>query len=521
MKTFIQRWSGKILGILSGWDRVRFRGTKRFLANTKGMFNYLWQVGVKLKDFGDYAEALTTQLRAAMEASCQAQGRPLQYLPSSQTDKEAKAVAIARRDRVTEGLIAVLKCTEPCWSYQVHRNRDTKQIELQGGWRKCLHYYHYFIDPEVGLCHARLQTWFPFTLQVCLNGREWLARQLQAARIAYRRRDNCLVEVGDYERAQALFDAQQHTDWPALMQRFAARVNPIEEQMWAQAPAPYYWSAEQSEWATDVLFRTRADLAALYPRFVRQAIERMSSRDVLRYLGRKAPYAEGKYGQFAGEVRTDLKERPEGTRVKHWVNGNSIKIYDKQGTVLRVETTLNQTRDMKVYRPKEGDEGGTKQWRYLRKGVADMYRRSEVSQRANERYLEALATIDETTPLAVLADKLCRSVTWKGKRVRALNPLGAEDAVLLEAVNRGEFAINGFRNRDLRRLLFGEKELPATEVRRQSSAITRKLRMLRAHGLIQKVPHTHRYVLSDYGQKAISAFLAARHANTIKLAQAA
>jgi hypothetical protein len=520
MQTFIQRWGQNILGVLSGWDRVRFRGTKRFLANTRGMINYLWQVGVLFKDFGRYAEEITGELRAATIALCQDQGRPLQYLSSSQEDKEAWALAIARRDQVRQGLIGVLSCVEPCWSYQVHRNRDTKQLDLRGGWRKCLHYYHYFLDPEIGLCHARLQTWFPFTLQVCLNGREWLGRQLQAKGIGYRRRDNCFVAVDDWDQAQALLEAQLQTDWPALLERFAAQVNPIQERMWAKAPAPYYWTAEQSEWATDVVFRSRADLATLYPSLVRHAVERMSSRDVLRYLGRKVPSAEGRYGAFSGEVVTDLKERPEGTRVKHRVNANSIKMYDKQGTVLRVETTLNQTRDMKVYRPKEGDEGGEKQWRYLRKGVADLYRRAEVCQRANERYLETLAAVEGKTPLGTLVAEVCRPTTWKGKRVRALQPLG-QDAALLEAVYRGEFTVNGLRNRDLRPLLYGARKVPATEARRQSAAVTRKLRLLRAHGLIHKVAKTHRYQLSDKGREIIAALLAARQADTAKLTAAA
>ena len=145
MQTFIQRWGKNILGVLSGWDRVRFRGTKRFLANTRGMTNYLWQIGVLLKDFGRYAEQLTGQLREATIALCQDQGRPLQYLSSGQEDKEACVLAIARRDQVRQGLIGVLSCVEPCWSYEVYRNRNTQQIELRGGWRKCLHYSTTFL----------------------------------------------------------------------------------------------------------------------------------------------------------------------------------------------------------------------------------------------------------------------------------------------------------------------------------------------------------------------------------------
>src|SRR5260370_40314863 len=159
---------------------------------------------------------------------------------------------------------------------------------------------------------------------------------------------------------------------------------------------------------------------------------------------------QGRRGKFAGDVVSALKRRAEGRWMKHRLNGNWIKMYDKQGSVLRVETVINQTRDMKVYRSKEGDEGGAKSWQRLRKGVADIHRRAEISQAANQRYAEALATVDDSRSLAELAETVCEPVTWQGKRARGLNPLAKEDARLLEAVNRGEFAINRFRNRDRR-----------------------------------------------------------------------
>ncbi len=196
-------------------------------------------------------------------------------------------------------------------------------------------------------------------------------------------------------------------------------------------------------------------------------------------------------------------------RIKHRLNHNWIKVYDKQGSVLRVETVINDPRDMRVYRTKEGDDSGKKSWQPLRKGVADIHRWVEISQAANTRYIEALATVDDSRCLAELTQAVCQPVTWAGKTARALNPLAAEDARLLEAVNRGEFAINGFRNRDLRGLLFPKQPTDEAEQRRQSAAVTRKLRLLRAHGLIHKVPKTHRYQLSPHGRDVINALLAA------------
>lgn len=517
MQSFVQRWASVILGVLSGWDRLRFRGTMRWLANPKGLFGFLWHRGILLKDFGRYAEATSQRLRTATEALVREQGRPLHYLASSATSKDDLIRALIQRDGLREGLVAVLSCVEPCWSFEVHRNRDTKHLDLRRAWRKCLHYYHYHLDPEWGLLQVRLQTWLPFTVHVVLNGRERLARQLDAAGVGYVRRDNCFTALDDLARAQVVCDEQLRTDWPTLLHGWARRVNPVYDTLFADGGWPYYWSADQSEWATDVLFRSADDLAALYPKLVRHGIERLGSQDVLRFLGRKT----AGLGRFAGEVVSDLKTRPEGVRLKHRVNANSVKVYDKQGSVLRVETTLNDASDLKVYRPKEGDADGPKAWRPLRKGIADLHRRAQVSQQANERYLGALATVDDTTPLQELTAALCRPVRWHKQRLRALNPLGADDAALLAAVNNGAFVIHGVRNRDLRQLLYGDPPTDAAARRRQSAAVTRKLRLLRAHGLLRKVPKTHRYQVTDNGRTAITAILAARQADTAKLTQVA
>ena len=519
MKQFIQRLGSSVCGVLQGFDRLRLRGTKRLLASVRGMGSYLFQRHIFLKDFKAHALEFTEQIRQATEKVAANASRPVRYLASSSQDKEALARELAGRDGICQGLVGVFSCVEPCWTYEIHRNRATKHIDLQGGIRKCLHYYHYFLDPQLGLLHARLQTWFPFTMHVCLNGREWLACQLRAANIGHVQRDNCLVAVEDCARAQALLDEQLRTDWPGLLARIARQVNPVEEELFAACPVPYYWSVDQSEWATDVLFRSAAELARWYPRWLRHGLETLHSRDVLRFLGKKVP-AQG-YGALTSEVTTDLKERPEGLRIKHRLNHNSIKMYDKQGSVLRVETTINDARDMKVFRPKEGDEEGTKEWRYLRKGIADLHRRAEVSQAANERYLESLAAVEATTPLEQLTAPLCRAVRWKGQAVRALNPLAADDGALLQAVNHGEFAINGFRNRDLRRLLYGHSPATPEQTRKVSAKVTRQLRLLRAHGLIRKVPKTHRYVLTDHGRTTITAILAARQADTATLTKVA
>lgn len=516
MQTFLARFGSEIKGVLSGFDRVRFRGTIRWLASERGLGTYLSTHRILLKDFKGWAMGLTEQIKQATERLAERLERPLIYLPSSSERKETRAARIAQADGVTEGLVAVLQCVEPCHTFTVGPNAATKRLELRHGPGKCSHYYFYVRDPHYGPLSIRLQTWLPFSIHVCLNGREWLANSLSRRGIGFEQRDNCFVDLADVRRAQALFDRQQRTDWDALLNRLIRRWHPAHQTLFPER-LDYYWSAEETEWATDVMFRSPAALANVYPALVHHAATTFGSGDVLRFLGRCPQVRQ--YG--ASEILTTLKTRPEGTRVKHAVNRNSIKMYDKQQQVLRIETTINDPRDMKSYRAKEGDRSGKKSWQRLRKGVSDLHRRTEISQQSNERYLEALAAKETPTPLKEVVGKVCQPVEWHGRRVRALQPLGEADGALLAAVARGEFAINGFRNRDLRAILDGAVPSDPAVAKRQAARITRQLRLLRGHGLIRKIPKTHRYQLTSSGQTTITALLVAQQTNIQHLAQLA
>ena len=520
MNSFIQRHAESVLGVLSGFDRVRIRGTLRWLCYTDGVGKYLSKLRVPLKEFKAFVERTTRQLRIATERLAASSGRPVRYLTSSSVSKEALARQIAERDGVRDGLVCVLSCVEPCWSYEVGWDAPRRLLQLRRAQRKCLHYYHYLIHPEWGFMHARLQTWMPYSVNVWINGREWLARQMDRAGLGYARRENCFVQVQDMERAQALMNEQLRVNWKPRLDALVPQFDPDHAVRYPESSG-YYWSVDESEWATDVMFRTPEALAALYPRLIRHGMSVLGSREVMRFLGRKVPVTHGGInGRFEGEVTTDLRTRPEGMRIKHRLNRNSIKMYDKQGSVLRIETTVVDAEDIKVFRPSVEDPTGPRSWRTMRKAVADVYRRAEVCQAANARYLEALAVVQSGTALGELAEPLCRPATWKRRRARALNPLSSEDAALLAVVSRGEFAVHGFRNRDVRGHLYGETINPRQK-RRQSAAVTRKLRLLRAHGLIRKVSGTHRYLLTTRGRIVVSALLSARAADTAKLTDAA
>jgi len=517
VKSFLSRFGAFILSVLSGFDRLRFRGCSRLLCNPRGVHSYLYQHDLLIKQYAQHTEQLTRQLTRGTEALAAAEGDRVHYLNSPNSDKEAAALAIAHQRGLTTGRLAILSCVEGCRTFRVRKNARG-HIDLYAEPGRCQHFYHYFLHDQLGLCYVRVQSWFPFTLRVGLNGRQWLYRQLQREQIGYRRQDNLLREVEDWPRAQQLLDQQRHADWPTLLDDLAVQTNPLLPYLRDQARVPYYWVTEQSEWATDILFRSPADLADLYPRLTRHCIEVLGCRDILRYLGRHVP-TQG-FGRLAGEVKADYRERREGLRAKLWYDVNSLKIYDKFGHGLRLETTINQARPFKVYRTKEGDADGQPSWQRLRKGVADLHRQADISQRANERLAESLASVAEPTPLGKLLAPLGRPVLRDGCRSRALNPLTGADGERLRAVACGDFLLHGFRNHDLRRSLFGETG-DDTERRRQSAAVTRKLRLLRAQGLIIKVQKTHRYQVSAEGRRILTALLSAHAADARRLADAA
>jgi hypothetical protein len=514
MNEFIKRYAGVILGVLSGFDRLLFRGSMRHLSYVDGFFKFLNWKRIKLVEFEAFCSRVTSSVQAAAERLAKDVGCPSLYVRSAQASKEELARQQAERTgpRGPHGLVCVLRCVEPCLSYELHRNAQTKQLDLQLTQRKCLHYYFYFQHPQFGWMHIRIQSWLPLTVRVCLNGREWLARQMAAAGLSFVQQENCFVQLSDFQQAQTLADAQLRTDWVAMLRELLAIVHPPQDVLYPDG-WPYYWSAEQTEWATDVLFRSPADLQKCYPHFLRHTAFDVACADVLRFLGRKLRASGEIRENFSGEVQSTLKSRPEGTRIKHQFHANWLKMYDKRGVILRTETTINNTREFKTYRTAETDPKGTPTWRPMRKGVADLYRRAEVSQAANNRYLQELAAVESAETLGETAAPVCHRVQWHHRTVRALNPLGA-DAPLLEIISRAEFAINGFRNADLRQLLYGHAPPGSATAKKQAAATTRQLRLLRAHGLIQKVPRTHRYTVTNQGATIITALLAARRSST-------
>lgn len=502
MVTFADIHPAQTIGELTMFDRIIFKG---HLSGLYGQGRFSWflhEQEVLLKDFGPYVKKTSAELKSHAQSLAKAAGRPYLYLAEAKTKrkgetKEEMAREIARQEGVTAGLVCVLATLEINNSFDVRGNHQTQRKEVVYRTRKHLHFYFYYLDPEFGLLHIRLQSWFPFEIQIYINGRSWLAQQMDHAGIEFTRYNNCFVDIEDLTAAQALGDKFAHRKWARVLNVFAKRVNPFLETIEQSGFGGYYWSINQAEIATDVMFQERATLETILPDLFQEASLAFSADDVMRFLGRKLN------GNFQGEVSTDLKKRLEGYRVRHRLKNNAIKMYDK-ASVLRIKTTINNSREFKTLK----GEGEQRRWVSMNKGVSNFWRFYQVGQQANKRYLAALAQVQLKGEGVQALDDLCQPKTKQGKRVAKFNPITQADCQLFAAVMSGEHLINGFRNRDLRLKLYDdvEAETPA-ETKRHCARVSRLIAKLRGHGLISKVKNSRLYRVTKRGFRVMSAAL--------------
>ena len=256
MDHFLQKHGERVTGILSGFDRIIFRGYLSQLTRAFYLVGFLKLTGIELKNFGEYAQSCASGIKQAAYKAAEEAGRPVRYLPSAQDRKEALAREIAERDCIEEGPVVLFTTVEPCMSFEVFGRKERPAIKAAQ--RKCLHLYHYFVHPKMGLMHVRVQTWFPFNIQVYLNGREWLGRMLDEQNVPYRKSGNCFTDIADFARAQQVLDAQLKIDWPKMLDRLAEQYHPTLPAILKGYLARYRWSVHESEWATDVAFKDAA-----------------------------------------------------------------------------------------------------------------------------------------------------------------------------------------------------------------------------------------------------------------------
>jgi hypothetical protein len=497
---FVRKHAHAVSGVLSCFDRVIFRGYLP-LSYARGLEGFLAHHDLLLKDFKTFAPQVAERLKAHVRGLVEAAGAPFRHLPKKERmEDEARRLAQARGQRA--GIVCGFSKLETCATFRLQFAQGRPRLKRD--YRRCTVLYVFVMHAALGLIHVKLETWFPLTMQVYVNGHEFLARKLDAAGLGYQQVDNTFSHLDDAAAAQALADRFCKQNWPKLLGDLARQFNPLLGDL--LQGQDYYWVTDQAEYATDVLFDSAASLQALYPRLVEHAALCLGAEDLLKFLGRKL------HPSFLGEVHTEVSRRPEGTRVKHTVQGNRLKMYDKAGRVLRLETVINRPRSFRVRRWRTTPQGRRELvWQALPKGVAWLWRYAEISRAANSRYLEALAVVDDWRGARQLLDQATRPARLGARRKRALQPLSPQDQALFLAVLRGEHRLRGVSNAEVAARLFGPAPRDVAERRRRCARVTRLLQVLRAHGLLAKIPRTRRYRVTAKGEALMSAAVYIRY----------
>jgi hypothetical protein len=498
MKSFIDKYQDRIHGALSCFDRMLFRGYLPIMSGW-AMAEFLNSLDLRFSSLKPFLMDNAQRVKDHALAMATQHNRPYVYL-HGKIRMEDTAQEIAKRDGITEGLVCIFSIVQPCRSFSFRFEKGRPFV--QSAKRKCLQLYFYFIDPDFGLIHVRLQTWFPMEIQVYLNGHEWLARKLAANQIRYTKLDNAFTWIEDLDRAQTFANRFPSLNWPGILDRYARQVNPQLQDI--LGGRQYYWVTTQSEYSTDILFKSRPALAELYPKLLSHSMQCFGAQEVMNFLGRKLR------GNFEGEIVSDLSSfvcrRIGGSRIKHRVKENWIKMYDKSGLVLRVETVINNPEEFRV-RKFVTRKGNTQaEWVAMRKGVAYLFRYREVSMLANARYLNALAAVDDPTEAKRDLDRITtRKKDAAGRFCSGFNPLARSDDELFRSVLNGQHCLRGFTNRDIRNQLQSTAHLKtsAGNPNKQSAKISRMFRKLHAHGLIAKIPRTRRWKVTRYGHRVM------------------
>jgi hypothetical protein len=486
-----ERYAPQIAGTLSCWDRILLFGTLPRICFAEGMTSYLHARKIRIFDYPRFAEPFRNRLRENAERLAAENGIAIEFLRKRNLRKEDRVKEILTRRGDHPGLVCILSAMEPCSTYKPWHNKQTGKTYLLPDDGKCLHYYFYFIDAELGLGYVRVPTWLPCRLQVYFNGHSWLASLLRQRKIDFRLIDNAFVEIADWQRAQHIANGLEIKRLHRQLDAMAHRFCPVHRDF----GVAYHWSVDQCEYATDVVFRKQADLAGIYDNLTRTAIHTVKPDNIATFLGRKLNV------QYEGEVGNRFNIRIQGTRIKHTMGPVSLKLYDKFGLILRIETTVNDLTFFKHYREVEHRDGSKQtKWASMRKTIYSLPALREILNAANRRYLEFLSAIEDPRNGRDKLDRLSRPVQNEGRSYPGFNLFDAADEALLTAIARGEFNISGMKNKTLRRFLADKN----------SGQMSRLLKRLRLHGLIKKVGHTYKYYLTPFGKAAITTALKLR-----------
>lgn len=502
MENLFKKYQDDILGINRGFDRIILAGSLIPIAYQKALQQFLFVNNILLKDFLPYAKNLAEIIKENAKSIAKEEDAPYIYLNNSRIRKEQYIKAIIKERGSHPGLVTVLSTLEVDKSFDIFKNKVTHKLELIPRKRKCLHIYFYFIDEELGLCYFRIQTFFPFKVQIYFNGKEKLACELDKAKIAYQKDDNCFTWISDLEKAQELADNLDVPKLHALFDKWADKYVPILKQLREKWNISYHWSIKQIEYATDVLFKSQNKLDTLFEQFLKYAVMSVFPEDIMSFLGKKLS------GPQAGRIQTSCKKTYLGYRIKHKNGSISIKMYNKSASVLRVEITFNNVSEFKVYREVRQRDGQTvTKLANIKKSIYSLEHILRIGKATTNRYLDFLSKMKNNSKGLIELRQLTERKTENNRNYKGFNPLNREDSIIFQQLLNGMFIAKGFTNKDLKLSLsqqFKDKNW-------NTGKVSRLIKRLRVFGLLKKVYKTYKYFLTEKGRLLITLALKLRN----------
>jgi len=490
---FLAKFASLIVCTLHCFDRVIFKGHLA-LAAPKELERFVdYVLKVRRSHFMNViAPGYANQLIEHAQRVASQAGRTYLYRCGS-FKKDQWAEQLIREQRIERGLVGILCTLETCNSFQLVPGEKRPRFISRPRQQRVL--YYYFLDPRLGLIHVRLQTWAPFTLQVYVNGHDYLAQQLVRLGLGFVQQHNAFTQLDDPVKAQRQADHFARLNWPAILNRYARQVNPLLHKVLDRYRV--LWVVDQAEFATDLLFKSPAALTGLYQKLLQFATVTFTPKDILGFLGRKWDR------RFAGDVQTEVKtDRVLGTRIKHRMTKNWLKMYDKFSRILRVETVINRPQEFSVYRTRYHRDGTTSQGFFpMNKEVANLVHYQQQALACNRRYLDALAVVDDPAPAYQELRHLTESKKVASRSLAGFNPARREDVRLFAAVLDGDHIARGFRNKDIRAALYGTAVQPSPQL---SAAVGRLVKRLHVRQLVAKIPHTRRWRVTTSGRHLLS-----------------
>jgi len=487
-----ERYANDLDGVVSCYDRIVITGSLQSFCYAQGMTHYLYQQGIRIFDYAKFAEPLRERIRENAEALAEANGVKIEFIQQKNFRKENRIQQILKTRGDQPGLVHIFGAMEACSSYRPWHDKVTGKTYLKPDSSKCMTYYFYFMDGQLGLCYLRVPTWCPFRLQFYFNGHNWLANQLKQRGIAYKMLDNAFVHIADYTVANQLANKFDVEILHLRLDEFAQQYCPVVTDL----KLAYYWNIMQSEYATDLVFKSQDTLQAFYPLLLETLTHAVKPADIATFLGRKLN------GNYQGEMGNRFNKRWIGTRIKHQMGPVSIKMYDKFRFILRIETTVNNVAFFKHYRQVQHRDGSTStRWAPMKKTIHSLPALRELLLAANQRYLKFISAIATPEVGVEKLHKLAETKIENQHRHKGFNLFSEEDTCLFRSLLQGEFFISGFTNKQLRSQYLPDKS---------ASQVTRLLKRLRVHGVIKKVGKCYKYYLTDFGRQTAAMSLKLR-----------